>query len=192
MWSILIQVLPCILAVVLMFALGYRMGELLPRPTAVFSQLLYLGSSLALIIMINEHGWNILLGIGHGFISGLVMFWTGIQVINWQIMFLMIWFLFSYFLSSRVLFDPGKFISGILILDLTLYSCGWIMIDFGFAGDWVTIIWKMLGIILFGIALVIELIRAKQIRDPELVISFGIRLYLISLTMYWVIGIGGK
>lgn len=171
---------------VLVLIIGYQLGGLIAPPARVYLQIIFLALLFALIILDSEPGWNLVLYICFSVAAGMILLWSGAEVKT-----LKSWALFLILLITSL--AGGAAIKGaygqaarILTLSTLLYMLGWILFAFTSLPPLLSLIWTILGLLLFTVISMAVISQAKTLPQDESSFSLGVQIFVVQFNLFWL------
>ncbi len=166
--------------------LGFHLMELIDGPGNALMLIIFLVLFLAMNLLIQEPGWNLVLLLGFSITSGLVLNWTGVFPGRWGT-----WILFLGLITaalSRIL-KQGEAHQINLIYRIPpagLYLSGWLVIIIWKLSGWILKIWIIWGLILFTMITADLLRSGLTLRKKESPVPLGIEIWVVLLNLFWL------
>jgi len=167
-------------------ALGFHLIELIDGPRKAHTILIFLVLFLAMNLLIEEPGWNLVLLLGFSITSGLVLNWTRAAAGYWGT-----WILFLGLITvalGRILKqgDGRRMNSMYLIPSASFYLVGWLGIIIWNLSGWILKIWVLWGLILFTMITAGLLQSGLTLRKKESPVPLGIKIWVVLLNLFWL------
>jgi hypothetical protein len=182
----LIRVTPFLGMGLLALIFGYQLAELVPVTARVYLQIVFLGLIFSMIILDKEPGWNLVLLICFGATAGMMLFWSGgnlLQLKSWAVLSisLMISLAGGIFMKGS-----GKRVAGLLFFCTFLYMIGWILFAIFPLPDLSGIIWIVLGLALFSFILMVVISQGKTQNEEISAVPLSIQLFVVLFNLCWL------
>jgi len=183
---LLIRLIPVLGLAMAGSALGFQLMELIDGPGNAHMLIIFLALFLAMNLLIQEPGWNLVLLLGFSITSGLVMNWTGVVPGRWGT-----WILFLGLITaalSRVLKQRDAHQINLInrIPTAGLYLTGWLVIIIWNLSGWILKIWIIWGLILFTMITADLLKSGLTLRKKESPVPLGIEIWVVLLNLFWL------
>ncbi|MBC8330857.1 MAG: hypothetical protein H8E28_02640 [Anaerolineae bacterium] len=165
--------------------LGYQFSEFLPELVqryAIYSIWLFL---IALRILKTDKPWNWIMLLGLSLTAGasLASITTALHWLSWSSLALSAFlaFLWAYGLGIRL-----RWLRVILYPAILLYLLGWIAFYFIPMPEQVDLLWIMVGVGLFLIAVVVSTIEARFASITDAPVPIASDLYILYFNLFWL------
>ena len=154
--------------------------------TRVYGQVIFLVLLVALIILDTEPGWNIVLYLCFGTAAGMILLWSGAEIVMMNSWALYISLLAASLVGGALIKDHSGQVTRLLFLSAVLYIVGWVLIALVSLPSWISLVWTILGLVLFTLISVAVISRGKTMAQEESPIPVGVQIFLIQFNLFWL------
>ena len=181
-----VQVAPFLGLGILTSVLGYQLVSLIPNNAGIFFQVAFLALLFGMVILDTEPGWNIVLFLTFGLVSGMMIHWSGAEISQ-----LRIWILFLILVLISI--TGGFYLkretgpeAGILFSGTFLYLIGWILFLLTTLPGIMRTIWIVLGLVLFTLVAMAVINQGKTQNAEDMTIPLSIQLFVVLFNLFWL------
>jgi hypothetical protein len=184
----LIRIAPLLGLGVIAALLGYKLAIFIPATGRIYLFVGFLVLLMSMMILDTEPGWNVGFFLVFAMTAGALLYWSGSgtrQVYTW---FLFIFLVLISLIGALYLRYRVSRIVVLLYPSAFLYMIGWVGLLFFDLPILFTMVWTMIGFILFTLINTAVLIRGKSNDEEDSPVPIVIELFVVLFNLFWLSG----
>jgi hypothetical protein len=187
-FTFLFRLTPILLPAAAMVILGYNLLGLVPARWRIYLVIPFLFLFIAVSILDQESGWNVVLLLGFSLTAGALLNWSGAETAQWST-----WLLFLGLLIAAMgwAISMGAELEQYLTLLIPLtfiYLIGWVGIIIWDIPGWIRSAWILIGLSLFTAIAAGVLQRGLNLEVEDNPVPLSIELWVILFNLFWLAG----